>query len=142
MLRGAFDSVGDRSPAEVEADYLALLGEAIETFGVETVTAESGVARETVQAIANGNFPTVTLEEAAAILATDPDRPATDAITAEARDMLLMGMSMAVLDVEALAAGIDGHLDPKEIQQKVEGRAPMTLEEYAMLHQHIEQEKR
>ena len=38
----------------------------------------------------------------------------------------------------ALAAGIDGAMDPKEIQQKVEGRHPLTLGEYALLHGFIE----
>jgi len=49
-----------------------------------------------------------------------------------------MGMSTAVLDVEALAAGIDDAMEPKEIQQKVEGRHPLTLGEYAVLHAFIE----
>jgi hypothetical protein len=53
-----------------------------------------------------------------------------------------MGMSQAVLDVEALASGIDDAMDPKELQQKVEGRYPMTLEEYALVHAYIENRKR
>jgi hypothetical protein len=50
-------------------------------------------------------------------------------------------MSAAVLDVEAVAAGVGRELEPKEIQQKVEGRHPMTLDEYALLHSYIEGEK-
>jgi hypothetical protein len=47
-----------------------------------------------------------------------------------------------VLDVEALASGVDDALDPKEIQQKIEGRYPITLDEYALLHAYIENRKR
>jgi hypothetical protein len=49
---------------------------------------------------------------------------------------------MAVLDVEAIAAGLDDELEPKEIHGKVEGRYPMSLDEYAMVHRYIEREKR
>jgi len=41
-----------------------------------------------------------------------------------------------------LASGIDAQLEPKEIQQKIEGRYPMTLSEYAVLHSYIESQKR
>jgi hypothetical protein len=47
-----------------------------------------------------------------------------------------------VLDVEAVEAGISGRLEAKEIQQKIEGRQPMTVGEYALLFQFIESEKR
>jgi hypothetical protein len=77
-----------------------------------------------------------------AILATEPDSPDAGTLLAEARDLLLMGMSSAVLDVEAVAAGIDDAMEPKEIQQKVEGRHPMTLDEFARLHAYIEGARR
>jgi hypothetical protein len=47
----------------------------------------------------------------------------------------------AVLDVDAVSSGIEGVLEPKEIQQKVEGRFPMNLDEYALLHSFIEDRK-
>jgi hypothetical protein len=49
-----------------------------------------------------------------------------------------MGMTNAVLDVEALAAEADGALEAREIQSKVEGRFPMTLREFALLHATIQ----
>jgi hypothetical protein len=49
-----------------------------------------------------------------------------------------MGMTTAVLDVEAVESGIAGELEAREIQSKVEGRFPMTLREYALLHRFIE----
>jgi len=142
MLRGRFESAGEQTPEELRAAYEEALRETIERVGRETVIAESGVDETTVAALADGDAPEVTLEDATAILATDDDLPDADAIEAEARDILLMGMSVAVLDVEAIAAGINDELEPKEIQQKVEGRYPTTLAEYATLHQYIESEKR
>jgi hypothetical protein len=142
MLRGRFESAGERSPADLRSQYDDLLAETIAAVGAETVTEESGVDSETVAALAAGESPELTVEEAAAILATDADLPDADAIAAEARDILLMGMSMAVLDVEAIEAGLDDELEPKEIHGKVEGRYPMSLDEYAMVHRYIEREKR
>lgn len=142
MLRGRFESAGERTPDELRAAYEEALRETIDRVGQETVIAESGVDEAIVTALADGDAPAVTLEDATAILATDEGLPDADAIEAEARDILLMGMSVAVLDVEAIAAGINDELEPKEIQQKVEGRYPMTLAEYATLHRYIESEKR
>ena len=142
MLRGLFESAGELSPAELRRAYDDRLVETIERVGLDSVAAESGVDENRLQALVDGESPEVTLGEAAAILAVDDSLPDTDAIEAEARDILLMGMSMAVLDVEAIASGIADELEPKEIQQKAEGRYPMTLDEYALLHSYIEGKKR
>jgi hypothetical protein len=140
MLRGEFESAAESSPETLRDAYLTALRETIERVGVDAVVAESGVARETVRAVADGDEPELTLETAAAILATDPDRPDAGAIEAEALDILLMGMTTAVVDVDAVAAGIGGEMDPKEVQQKVEGRYPVTLAEYAAVHHFLEGE--
>jgi len=140
MLRGEFESAAESSPETLRGAYLTALRETIERVGVDAVVAESGVARETVRAVADGDEPELTLETAAAILATDPDRPDAGAIEAEALDILLMGMTTAVVDVDAVAAGIGGEMDPKEVQQKVEGRYPVTLAEYAAVHHFLEGE--
>ena len=141
MIRGEFANAGERTPDELRSGYEAVLAEVIDEVGVDAVVDETKLDRETVEALATGESPSVTLEEAAAVLALDGDRPPADAIEADARDILLLGMTTAVLDVETLASGVDGALEPKEIQQKVEGRFPMTLDEYATLHQYIEQRK-
>ena len=60
-----------------------------------------------------------------------------DTILAEVRNHLLLEMSSAMLDVDAVAGGIDADLDPREVQAKIEGRHPMTLAEYARLHHFI-----
>jgi len=140
MLRGEFESAGELSPAELHEAYLSRLRETVETVGVETVAAGSGVDEDVVAALADGGSPELTLEAAAAILATDPDLPPGEHIAAEARDILLMGMTTAVVDVDAVAAGIDLDVDPKEVQQKVEGRYPVTLAEYAHIHTFLEQQ--
>ena len=100
---------------------------------------ETGV--EGVAALSEGDSPPITLDDAAAILALDPDEPDANAIVTETRDHLLMGMTTAVLDVEAVESGIDGALEAREIQQKIEGRLPMDLDELALLHGYIEQRK-
>lgn len=141
MLRGRFESAGELSPAELHSRYVDLLAETVEAVGTERVAEQSGIDPETIEALADGTAPELTVEAAAAILATDEELPDADAIESEARDILLMGMSIAVLDVEALAAALDDELEPGEIQGKVEGRYPMTLEEYALVHQRIESQK-
>jgi hypothetical protein len=139
------DTVAD--PAALSVDelhdsYLERLRETIEALGAATVADEAGVARATVDAVAAGEDVEVTLEEAAAMLAVEAETPDADAIRAEALDALMMGMSMAVVDVETLSSEIDAELEPKEIQQKIEGRFPVSLAEYARLHHAIETRKR
>jgi hypothetical protein len=142
MLRGRFENAGEMSSAELREAYEAVLAETVDSVGVAAVADRSGVDEQTLRALTDGESPDLTLEDAAAVLATDGDYPDADAIEADARDILLMGMSIAVLDVEAIAAGLNDELEPKEIQQKVEGRYPMTLAEYALIHNYIEREKR
>jgi len=137
MIRGAFGRAGEVSPGALRDEYEALLVDTVDSVGIERASEVTDLSRETLAALLDGESPTLTLEEAAAILALDGERPPADSIEAEARDVLLMGMSTAVLDVEALAAGIDDAMEPKEIQQKIEGRHPLTLAEYAVLHQYI-----
>jgi hypothetical protein len=137
MLRGEF-AAGELSPEALHEAYLARLRETVDALGVETVSERSGVDPSVVAALADGETPDLTVEAAAAVLGTDPDLPDGDAVAAEARDVLLMGMTTAVVDVEAVAAGLDVDIDPKEVQQKVEGRHPMTLAEYARVHAFLE----
>jgi hypothetical protein len=141
MLRGEFEDAGERSPEALQRVYEERLVEVVETVGVDRAVEATEIERGTVDALLDDESPALELTDAAAILALDDSRPSTDAIEAEARDILLMGMTTAVLDVETLASGVDGQLEPKEIQQKIEGRFPMTVAEYALLHQFIEQRK-
>jgi hypothetical protein len=141
MLRGEFASAGEQTSEELRAAYDELLAETIERVGIEQVAAESDVDEGRLSALVDGDSPRLTLAEATAILAADESRPDAATLASEAREILLMGMSIAVLDVEALASGIDDELEPREIQQKAEGRQPLPLDEYALLHSHIESRK-
>ena len=138
MLRGEFASAGETSPAALHGTYLDRLRETVESVGVETVAKRSGVDEAVLEALVAGDRPELTLEAAASVLAADPESPPGETLAAEARDILLMGMTTAVVDVEALAAGLSVDLDPKELQQKVEGRHPVTLAEYARIHTYLE----
>jgi len=142
MLRSAFPDAGDQSPDALLAAYGSVLAETVESVGADAVAEATGLDSDTVEAVAAGEVAELALEDATAVLATDPDRPDAGSLQAEAQDILLMGMTTAVMDVESLASGIDSQLEPKEIQQKIEGRYPMTLREYALLHSYIESRQR
>ena len=79
------------------------------------------------------------LTAAAALAALNDDTPDAEAIVLETRDHLLMGMTTAVLDVDAVAAELDADLTGQEVQQAIEGRIDMTLPELAAIQSVIEQ---
>ncbi len=120
MLRGEFPDAGEQSHEELLAAYSTVLAETVETVGIEEIVAETDLDQATVTAFADSDIGDRTLDEAVSVLATHPNRPDADALQAEAQDILLMGMTTAVMDVESLASGIDDELEPKEIQQKIE----------------------
>ena len=122
--------------------YDGQLAAVVDEHGIKDVAEDSGVERERAEAIAEGDSPELVLEEAGAILAVSPDEPDAEAIVMETRDHLLMGMTTGVLDVEAVESGIDGAIDAREIQQKIEGRLEMTLDELAQLHGYIDSRAR
>lgn len=124
----------------VRADYEATLASVVEMEGVDAVAADSGVDSEVLDALAAGDSPELTVEEAAGILGTSDDYPAAEDLLLEVRDHLMLQMSSAVMDVEALASGLNDDYDAKELQQKLEGRQPMTLAEYARIYRHIASE--
>ncbi|SDK05990.1 hypothetical protein SAMN05216226_11622 [Halovenus aranensis] len=141
MLRGRFEDAGELSPEELRAAYDDRLATAIDTVGKTIVAEAVDVDEAVLSGLVEGESPELTLTTAAEILALDDELPDAESIVAEARDILLMGMSIAVLDVEAIASGLDDEMEPKEIQQKTEGRFPMTLDEYALVHNYIERNK-
>jgi hypothetical protein len=142
MLHEVADEPGSHTPEELHERYEAELVGAVEAHGVEEVAEESGIEASRLRALLDGETPEFTLEEAAAILSVLADAPDAETIAMLVRDDLMMGMSMAVLDVEAVESGIGGQLEAKEIQSKLEGRFPMKLRELALLHQFIESKKR
>ena len=140
-----YDDIEDpeaTSPEELREEYAADLAAIIEANGVDAVVEETGVDRETVETLADGDAAEVQLEDAAAVAALADDAPPKDAMVAEIQDSLLLGMTTAVLDVDTIAAEIDADMDGKQVHQKVEGRTPMTVAEYATLHHFIASRQR
>jgi hypothetical protein len=134
MLRGEFPDAGETSPEGLLDAYDRRLRETL----TDRASVAESVDGDVIESVRAGEVDSLTLSEAADVLALDPALPDGEAVAADARDILLMGMTTAVMDVDALASAVDAALEPKEIQQKVEGRFPMTLEEYALLHHTIE----
>jgi len=140
MFHEISDDPGARTPAELRELYEAELLAVVDRHGLEAVAAASDVDEATLRALRDGDSPELELEleAAASVLAVADDAPDADTIATVSRDALLMGMTTAVLDVEAVESGLDGELEAREIQSKIEGRFPMTLEEFALLHRYIE----
>ncbi|AXG06501.1 hypothetical protein DU500_08745 [Haloplanus rubicundus] len=137
MLYDAADEPETLSPEQLRDAYERELRAVVDARGVETVAAEAGVEAETIAALLDGGSSTLTLSEAAAILAVDDDAPDADAIVQEVRDRLLMGMTTGVVDVDTIASNVDLDLSGQEVQQAIEGRIPMTLAELAAIHGYI-----
>lgn len=127
--------------ATLLASFEALLAETVAEAGTDRVVSETAIDAAVVEAIAEGDARTVTIEEGAAVLAVGSDRGA-ESLVAELRDHLLMGMATAVLDVDTIAASIDADLTGQEVQQALEGRAAMTLHQLAEVMAVIETRKR
>ena len=142
MIQNSVADPAAHSVEELRTGYEDRLRETIDAVGAGTVADEAAVARSTVDAIAAGEAVDLTLEEAAAILGVEAETPDAEAIRAEALDALMMGMSTAVVDVETLSSDLDAELEPKEIQQMIEGRFPVSLAEYAAIHRAIESRRR
>ena len=132
---------GEVAPGALLAAFEVMVRESVTEAGPERVGVETGVDEAAVEAAAAGDAADLSVDDAAAIVAVTADRDA-DALVAELRDHLLMGMATAVLDVDTVAAGIDADLTGQEVQQALEGRAGMTLEQLAEVMAVIERRKR
>ena len=141
MFHEVVDDPGSMTPAELHERYEGELLDVLEGHDIGEVAAASGVDEATLRSLEDGEAPELTLDEAASVLAVLDRTPDADAIATMSRDALLMGMTTAVLDVEAVESGLGGQLEAREIQSKVEGRFPMTMREFALLQQYIESEK-
>lgn len=138
---GAESDTGEVTAARLLASFETLVSEAVAEAGRDRIVEETGIDGESLDAAAGGEIEGLRLEEGAAILAVPADRDG-DAVVAEVRDHLLMGMATAVLDVDTIAAAIDADLTGQEVQQALEGRAPMTLGQLAEIMTVIERRKR
>ncbi|KTG09710.1 hypothetical protein AUR64_08700 [Haloprofundus marisrubri] len=137
MLYDAAENPGSLTADELRAAYDDQLAAVVDDVGVETVAAESGVDRDRLAALSDGESPDLTLEEAAGVLAASDDYPDQEAIVLELRDHLLMGMTTGVLDVDTIASNVDADLTGQEVQQALEGRTAFSLDDLAAVHQFI-----
>lgn len=118
------------SPADLRAEYEDDLRAVVDQHGVDAVADRTDVDRETAEALLEGDSPDLTVVEAAQIQSLEAGEPDPDEMVTIACEHLLLGMSTAVLDVDAIESELAIELDAKEIQQKLEQRAPMSLEEF------------
>jgi len=137
---GAERDADEVTAATLLTSFETLVSEAVDEIGRGQIAAEAGIDETVVDAAVDGDAAAVRLEDGAAIVAAPTDRDG-DAVVAEVRDHLLMGMATAVLDVDAIAAAIDADLTGQEVQQALEGRAPMTLGQLAEIMAVIERRK-
>ncbi len=133
MLQDQRVDVEGLSVEGLRAEYDEELRAVIESVGRDTVVAETEVDPDTVAALAEGDSPSVAVPDAAGILALGEAYPDAETIETMACEHLLLGMSMAVLDVDSLAGELSLDLSAKEIQQKLERRASMTLDEFVAM---------
>jgi hypothetical protein len=134
MLYDAADDPGAMTPDALRRAYETQLRSVVDAVGTATAAAESGVDAESIEALEDGPIPELSVRDAAAILALDDERPDADSIVLELRDHLLMAMTTGVVDVDTLAANVDLDLSGQEVQQALEGRTAMTLEQLAAIH--------
>lgn len=138
MLHDAAEGLSEPTPSALRTAYTERLRSTVEAVGPETVAAETDIEADRIEALAAGDAPDLTVEEAAAVLAVDPEEPDAEAIVFELRDHLLMGMTTGVLDVDTIAANVEVDLTGQEIQQAIEGRTPMTLDQLAAIQSVID----
>jgi len=124
------------TPAELRAEYDADLASILENQDLDAVAETTDIDTATLEAVLEGEKPELTLEEAAEIQATAAGEPDAETIVTMACEHLLLGMTTAVLDVDAVERELEVDLDAKEIQQKIERRAPMGFGEFVHI-QHV-----
>jgi len=138
MLYDAVDDAAAYTPEEIRSAYFRQLRSALSVANHEAV---ESVDEATLEAISAGDEPELRVEDAAAVLSVDPDRPDAKAIVAELRDHLLMSMTTCVVDVDTIAANIEFSLSGQEVQQALEGRTRMTLAQLAAIQQFLAKRK-
>ncbi|MFB6129708.1 MAG: DUF5791 family protein [Salinigranum sp.] len=137
MLYDAVERPGSTTPAALCEAYEAEVRDVVAAGGVEAVADAAGVDEDRLAALADGGSPTLSLSEAAAVLATQKGAPDDETIVREVRDHLLMAMTTGVVDVDTVASNVDLDLSGQEIQQAIEGRVELTLAELAAIHRFV-----
>ncbi|RLM59614.1 hypothetical protein DVK02_02425 [Halobellus sp. Atlit-31R] len=137
MLYDAATDPAALTPEALREAYEAQLRAVVTDTRAETAAEAASIDVDTAEALAAGPVPDLSVEDAAAVLALDEDRPDAEAIVLELRDHLLMAMTTGVVDVDTIAANVDLGLSGQEVQQALEGRTTMTLEQLAAIQQYL-----
>ncbi|UWG47231.1 putative transcriptional regulator, contains HTHdomain [Halanaeroarchaeum sp. HSR-CO] len=133
MLLDPIDAPAETTAEDLHLAYLEELAAVVSDVGVDEAADRTGIPADTLAALVAGEQPQLVLDDAAAILALTDDWPDADVVMLEIRDSIMLGMSSAVLDVDALERALDDGLDAKTIQQMIEGRRPLPLATYAAI---------
>jgi hypothetical protein len=133
MLHTVADEIDTLSSTSLLDGYADRLATVLAEVGRDTVADKTELDPETLSTVAGGDVDALSLTDAAAILGLAEGYPDSEAIVLETRDHLLMGMTTAVLDVDAVAAELAVNLTGQEVQQAIEGRATLTLNELAAI---------
>jgi type IV pilus biogenesis protein CpaD/CtpE len=133
MLLEPVDDSGAITPAELQRTYESHLGEILEDVGISSAIERTSLDRTTVERLIAGEAPELTVREAAEVLALLEEWPDAETVMLELQDTLMLRMSSAVMDVDALSIAVEAELDATAIQQRIERRHPMTLAEYAQI---------
>ncbi|AKH97096.1 DUF5791 family protein [Halanaeroarchaeum sulfurireducens] len=133
MFVDSIDAPDDRTAEDLLAEYRDDLGDIVVDVGVEAAADRAGVDESDLRSLVRGEPSDLSIGDACAIWALSDDLPDEETIRREIQDSIMLGMASAILDVDTLERELDGDLDAKTIQQKIEGRRPMSLEEYAAI---------
>ncbi|MFB6089444.1 MAG: DUF5791 family protein [Halobellus sp.] len=137
MLYDAVSDPAAHSTSALREAYEDQLRAVVDDVGAEAAAAESGVDPDVVESVVAGDGHDVRVEDAAALLALDEDRPDAETIVLELQDHLLMAMTTGVVDVDTVASNVDLDLSGQEVQQAIEGRTPMTLAQLAAIQRYL-----
>jgi hypothetical protein len=139
-LQGDLENPGDRTVDELLEIQTTRLRKIINDLGVEAAARLTGLDPDMIAAIGDGDASTagpLDLEAVATLLASSEGTPSATALLDEALDELLFGMTTGVLNVDVVAGELDADLGPREVQQVLEGRHPVTLRDFLELQRLI-----
>jgi len=137
MFHDQRHDVDGLSVADLRAEYVDDLATVVAESGIDAIVDATDLDRPAVEAIADGALPAeFMLTDAAAVLSVRDGVADPDTVVEIAADHLLLGMTTGVMDVDAVASELEIDLDAKEVQQKIERRAPMTFDEFVHV-QHV-----
>ncbi len=125
------------SPEELYQRYLDELQSILQSTNSTEQLAETQLAEDLITDVVEGNEVSLTLSEVVEIWACQSEALDPDQLLTETRHDLLLSMSNAITNIDALAGDIDADLSPNEIQAKLEGRLPLTLYEFAVFKQYF-----